>query len=125
MSDPADFLAMFAAVIGTVAWFAWWLRGHIGNERISIKDEQVALARSQRDDLAAKLTEAQTTLSILRDQVAVGANQATITATATSTSAIFKDIQVISDNMGYTLGPSAGAVYSDTPPVIGLTKNSG
>jgi hypothetical protein len=52
MSDPTDFVAMFATVIVAVAVLTWWLRHFIGKERIATLEERcgegsVARARDQ------------------------------------------------------------------------------
>jgi hypothetical protein len=57
---------------GTTGWF----RGHLSKERLATKDAQVDLARSQRDDLSIKLTEALAKLSEAQGQIAGAAGQA-------------------------------------------------
>ena len=101
MSDPADFVLMFAAVAAAAFWFAWWLRSHIVKERLE-------LLRSQRDDLDKKLKAADSSLATLRTQISnKGGDTELLTATY-SARAIFGDMQIISDNMRVTLTPTSG-----------------
>ena len=61
MSDPTDFIAMFAALAVAVAGFTWYLRDFIGKERIAtlkdtgqeriaILEERLRLAQDRYDD---------------------------------------------------------------------------
>jgi hypothetical protein len=49
MSDPADFIAMFAAVAVPAFGCAWWLRHFIGKERISTLEERLRFAKDKYD----------------------------------------------------------------------------
>jgi hypothetical protein len=55
MSDPGDFIVMFAAVIVAVAVFTWWFRGFIHNERMALSVERAEKAREDAKELAQKL----------------------------------------------------------------------
>jgi hypothetical protein len=48
MSDPVDFILMFAAVVAGVAIFTWFVRGHIDKERIATLEERRKLAVDQQ-----------------------------------------------------------------------------
>jgi septal ring factor EnvC (AmiA/AmiB activator) len=118
MSTPELIAASVVIVIAVFA-FSWWLRGHIVRERIAAKDQQLNLARSQRDDLDAKLAEGKTKITQLESQIAAKASTVELSANVGSTAALFGDMQIISDNMRVTLGPVAGVVVfrgrSDEP----------
>ena len=116
MSDPPDFILMFVPVIGAVAWFTWWLRGHIGKEHLATKEALVELARSQRDDLNDKLTEARAKLAELPAQIATSAPPSHMLATVVTAEKLFEGAQLISDKIGYTLtANTVGGDLSQTP----------
>jgi hypothetical protein len=60
MSDPVDFLAFFGVAIVAVAIFAWWLRGHIGKERIAALEERLRLAGDNQQTMTREVERLQT-----------------------------------------------------------------
>jgi hypothetical protein len=114
MSDPLDFILMFAAVIVVVAGFSWWLRGHIIKERLAAKDEQINLAKAQRDELAAKVGDGERKLSEIKGQISAKASASDISAAVTSAEGLFRDARIIIEVMGVTLS-SIDTRYGGTP----------
>jgi hypothetical protein len=47
LSDPMDFILIFAAVVAAVAIFVWWLRGHMGSKSVDALEERFDLAHDQ------------------------------------------------------------------------------
>jgi len=70
MSDPADFIAMFAIVIASVFWFTWWLRNFVGKERIAALQERLRLAKDKSDAAAAEIKRLTTVAASLESQIA-------------------------------------------------------
>lgn len=48
MSDPATFITTVVAVGVTCGGGAWWLRGHLGKERIATLEERLRLAADKQ-----------------------------------------------------------------------------
>jgi hypothetical protein len=70
MSDPADFIAMFAVVAGTAFGCAWWLRHFIGKERIATLEERLKFAKDKYDTSTAEVQRLNTYASRLDSDVA-------------------------------------------------------
>jgi hypothetical protein len=69
MSDPVDFVLMFAAVIVVVAVFIWWLRGFIGKERIAALEERLRLAADEQKPLTRQIETLTAQVSSLTTQI--------------------------------------------------------
>jgi predicted Zn-dependent protease len=70
MSDPADFIAMFAAVAVAVAAFTWWLRHFIGKERIATLEERLKLSKEKYDTSTEDIQRLTTVAARLQSEVA-------------------------------------------------------
>ena len=115
LSDPVVFTLLYAAVIVAVAWFAWglsrWLSSRVYKRKIAAKDGEIAAksaqiqsALSQRDEVDARLTDAQASNSKLQRQIGTNVNGTELLATAKSTQAVLDEMKIATDNMGITLG---------------------
>jgi len=103
MSDPADFILMFAATIGAVAWFVWWFRGFIHKERMLLSDDRVEKAQAEAKQISEKLAETERGNAELVRQIEISATPATLLANAASTSVMLGELRIVSDNLRTTL----------------------
>ncbi len=114
-SDPVVSTLLCATVVVAVAWLTWWLsrwqssRVHkrqmaAKDGEISVKSVQVQLALSQRDEVDARLTDAQASNSKLQRQIQTIVNGTEILAIAKSTQTFLNEMKIAIDKVGVTLG---------------------
>src|SRR5262245_25147977 len=70
VSDPADFIAMFAIVIASVFGFTWWLRNFVGKERKAALEKRLQIAKDKPDTATSEIKRLTTVAASLESQIA-------------------------------------------------------
>jgi hypothetical protein len=123
MSDPIDFILMFAVVIAAVAFFVWWFRGFIHKERMALSNDRVQKAQGEVEQISKKLTEVEGRNAELVRQIQSQAPQAVLIANATSTSTGISELRIITNALHGTLTFGGARAVDVRPPEITKPSN--
>jgi hypothetical protein len=107
VSNPGAVFSIIGA-IGAAIWFAWWLRGFIGSERIATLEERLRLAGDKQTIVTSEVEKLKSQLSELTQQIeAKTPLQALATTTARVTGTAL-ELSNANSVLGTTLSLSGG-----------------
>jgi hypothetical protein len=113
MSDPLDFVLMFAGVIVAVAWFVWWFRGYLDKERIATAEARLELARDEQKPLTRQIDTLTAQVVGLTKQIEQNVSLTQLAVATAGVTGTVKELTEANTVLGGTLGPSGGVVHSN------------